>query len=67
MYMLERAGIDSAKVSNFWRRMALEQPDSVVRGWSHPTTAERFVNLDNTYKEIVRKREAGQPMMPTRK
>ena len=67
MYMLERAGIDGAKASNYWRKLAMEHPDTVFRSWSHPTSPERFVNFDNAYKEIVRKRESGEPMVPTRK
>lgn len=67
MYMLERAGIDAEEASNFWRRIAVENPAAVVIAGTHPTSAERFVNLDEAYREIVRKRESGEPMVPTRR
>lgn len=67
MYMLERAGIDAAAVPNLWRRIAAENPDAVVIAGTHPTSAERFVNLDEAYQEILRKRESGAPMVPDRK
>ena len=67
MYMLERAGIDAVEVPDFWRRIGVENPDAVVIAHTHPTTAERFVNLDEAYREIVAKRESGAPMVPTRK
>ena len=67
MYMLERAGVDASEASGLWRRMALEHPDSVIFAGTHPTTAERFVNLGNAYEEIAAKRRAGHPLLPTRK
>lgn len=67
LYMLERAGVDSSEASDFWRRMAMENPDSVIFARSHPTSAERFVNLTETHREIVGKRESGASIFPTRR
>ena len=67
LYMLERAGIDSTEASDFWRRMAMENPQSVVFARSHPTSAERFVNLTQAHREIVAKKESGAAMLPTRR
>lgn len=67
LYLLENAGIRTEDSANFWRRMALEHQDSIVYSASHPTTAERFVNLRNTTAEIRAKQEAGEPLTPTRR
>ena len=67
MYMLERAGIDAVEASNFWRRIAVESPEAVVVAGTHPTSAERFVNLDAAYEEIRQKRAAGEPIEPERR
>lgn len=67
LYLLENAGIRTEDAANFWRRMALEHQDSIVYGASHPSTAERFVNLRNTTAEIRAKQEAGEPLIPTRR
>lgn len=67
MYMLERAGIDATEAASLWRRMALEHPDSVIFAGTHPTTAERFVNLENAHKEIIAKRQAGRSLLPSTK
>ena len=67
IYFLERAGIESSEAADFWRRMALENSRSVVYGRSHPTSPERFVNLNAASEEIREKRKAGQPLLPNRK
>lgn len=67
MYMLERAGIDATEAASLWRRMAVEHPDSVIFAGTHPTTSERFVNLENAHKEIISKRQADRPLLPSRK
>lgn len=66
LYMLERAGIDSSQAANFWRRMAVEHSSS-VRVRTHPTTAERFVNMETTHREIRAKQRAGVELLPNRR
>ena len=69
MYMMERADIDSRESANLWRRMAAENRTPGIFNFvrTHPTTAERFTNLDATYKEIQEKRRSGQPLNPNRR
>lgn len=55
LYMLALSGRELERVPNFWRRMAVENPKSVKFAGSHPTTAERFVRLDQWRAEIDRK------------
>ena len=66
VYMMERSGIDSSEVSDLWRKMAIENVASITFGRSHPTTAERFVNLDAYSKEVRQKRLAGEALLPKR-
>jgi hypothetical protein len=48
--------------ANFWRRMAQEHPSSISFATTHPTTAERFVRLDQAQREIAGKMAAGEPL-----
>lgn len=67
LYMLERAGIDGGQAAAFWRRMAVEHSPSIRFARTHPTTAERFVNIETTYREIRAKQRAGLPLLPNRR
>ena len=64
LYIMARAGRHFASAPNLWRRMAQESPGSIKYASSHPTSAERFVRLEQTVAEIQRKLEAGEPLMP---
>jgi beta-barrel assembly-enhancing protease len=64
MYLLARAGRPTAKVPNFWRRMAQGQPGSIRYASSHPTTAERFVRLEQVAGEIEQKVARGEDLRP---
>ena len=69
MYLLARAGVETAQVPRFWRRMAVESPGGIQNDHlaTHPSTPERFVLLDEAREEIAAKREAGLPLLPNRK
>jgi beta-barrel assembly-enhancing protease len=67
MYILARSGRPIDLAANFWRRMAQESPGSIKYASSHPTTAERFVRLEQAAEEIRRKQEAGEALLPTQK
>lgn len=67
LYMLERAGVDSSQAATFWRRMAVEQSASIRFARTHPTTAERFVNLETTHREIRAKQRTGVALLPNRR
>ncbi len=67
LYMLERASIDASESSNLWRRMAIENSAAIRYGATHPTTAERFINLNAVHQEIRDKRAVGLPLDPNRR
>jgi beta-barrel assembly-enhancing protease len=67
LYLLARAGLPLSTAPAFWRRMAQESPGSIRFASTHPTTAERFVRLEQATAEIAQKRAAGQALTPTMK
>ena len=69
MYYLANAGIDTTHVAGFWRRMAIEHPSGIKEnhGASHPSTAERWVNLGAAHNEIQSKILNELPLLPERK
>lgn len=64
LYLLARAGIPANGALQFWRRMAVEDPDMIQFAASHPTAPRRFVALEAGLAEIEAKRQAGQPLEP---
>jgi hypothetical protein len=46
--------------------MAIEHPESIEDGYlaTHPSTAERYVALDNGVREIRAKQDAGEALLP---
>ena len=64
MYYLARAGYTIDGVEEFWRKMAVENPEAIYVKSSHPTSASRFVAIAATAKEIEAKRAAGEPLTP---
>ncbi|HBD12210.1 MAG TPA: hypothetical protein DCZ13_08690 [Porticoccaceae bacterium] len=69
MYYLARSSIDTANVRSFWRRMAVEHPGGIREHYqsTHPSTAERWANLQAAHEEIVTKLETGAALLPERK
>ena len=66
LYLLANAGIDTEQAAKFWRRIAVESAGSILYARSHPTSAERFLNLSNAAAEITSKQVSGEPLLPTR-
>ena len=68
MYLLARAGVETAEVARFWRRMAVEHTGGIENDHrsTHPSTPERFVRLDAAHAEIEAKQAAGEPLLPNR-
>ena len=66
LYIMERAGHTLEGSANFWRRMAAEHPSSIRNNHSasHPASAQRFVAIEETIKEITLKRDQGLAMSP---
>ena len=68
MYILARSGYDLDSAVNFWRRFAVEVPNSIYStGGTHPSTAERYVRMESTIKEIKEKINKGEKLIPTYK
>lgn len=68
MYFLERAGIDGKNVANFWRKMVAENAGSIQANYnsSHPSSAERYGNIEQAYLEVMEKRRKGESLLPNR-
>ena len=64
MYLLARAGRSTVRAANLWRRMAQENPGSIKYASTHPTTAERFVRLEQASREIEQKIARGEELRP---
>lgn len=69
LYLVARAGGNTAAAAPFWRKMAAENgmdmvklPFGVIR--THPDSPERFVALDEARKEIDVKKRKGEDLMP---
>ena len=67
LYLMARADYDETKAPNLWRRMAVQNPDSIQHRTTHPTTPERFVALEKTVAQIEQKRTARLPLDPEMK
>jgi beta-barrel assembly-enhancing protease len=64
IYALALAGSATASAPNFWRRMAVADPKQIGFASSHPTSAERFVRLEQVISEVERKLASHQPLQP---
>lgn len=65
LYILARAGFDISQSPYFWRRMAsTTDAKNVSLGTSHPSSAQRFVQMEATIAEIQQKIKSGAPLMP---
>ncbi len=69
LYYVARSGYDMSEAPAFWRRMGAEHPGSIKGSYNatHPSTSERFVQLEQTVKEILAKQESGEPLAPNMK
>lgn len=67
LYIMARAGYDTSRAANVWRRMSAEDDiSSLYDGESHPSNPERFIALTKTHAEIMQKRAKGQPLLPNK-
>lgn len=64
MYFMERGGFDSQGAPMFWRRMGASFPYAISHATTHPTSASRYVFLEECAKEIAGKKDAGEPLKP---
>jgi hypothetical protein len=64
LYVMALSGFDITNAPDFWRRMAGVRPDDIEKGYTHPTTAERFVALEAVVAEIRKKQAEGVILRP---
>jgi predicted Zn-dependent protease len=60
--IMAAAGRNPEAAARLWRRMGQESPGSIKMATTHPTTAERFVRLDQYQREIASRLAVGQPL-----
>lgn len=66
MYYVARAGYDISRVEQVWRKMGDADPKSITFAGTHPTSAERFLVLAKTRKEILSKKKSRQALLPNK-
>lgn len=68
MYYLARAGVDTRDIGLVWRRLAAESLDDIKNSdpSTHPTLLQRSLQLHAAHREIERKRQSGQALLPNR-
>jgi predicted Zn-dependent protease len=64
MYITERAGFDTSKAHEFWRKMTVAAPDGAFTTTSHPANPNRAVMLQKSRDEILTKKKASTPLTP---
>lgn len=64
IYALGLADLPISSAPRFWRRMAVANPEAIAFAHSHPTTAERFVRLEQTIHEVDKKIALKLPLRP---
>lgn len=67
MYYLARAGYPTDGVEDFWRKMAVEEPNAIFIKSSHPATPDRFLAIAAAAEEIDGKRLKGEALTPNQK
>jgi len=64
-YFAARAGYDVSNAAGLWRRMAASNPEAIhLAGTTHPSTAKRFLALEEASAEIKQRQEAGEDLIP---
>jgi len=68
LYLVARAGFDTSRAPEFWRKMAVANPAAIQGSYfaTHPSTPERAAALQETLNEIRSKQSKGEPLIPTR-
>lgn len=64
LYFMALADYDIKDAAQFWRRMAIQNPQAIQLRTSHPTTPERFVGIEKAVDEITNKKGQGLPLSP---
>lgn len=65
LYVLALSGFDITHAPDFWRHVATLRPGDIAEGYSHPSTAQRFIAMDAAVAEIQRKQARGEILRPS--
>lgn len=63
-YYVARAGYDLAGTEEIWRAIGQSSPDSIRLATTHPSTPERFVQMQKVAAEIAAKQRHHLPLVP---
>lgn len=64
LYYMARAGYELQGVEDFWRRLGVKNPKSIVRAKTHPVTPGRLLSIRSAAEEIATKQQAGEKLVP---
>ena len=65
VYHAARAGYDVGPAASFWRRLGAEHPKAIhLLGSTHPSTAKRFLAVEQAVEEFQMKKAKGLPLVP---
>lgn len=64
IYFMAHSGYSIKEAPNFWRRMAIEHPNSIQIRTTHPTSPERFVALEKSIEEVNLKQQQQLALLP---
>ncbi len=64
LYYMARAGYKLDGVEDFWRRLGVTYPKSIVREKTHPVTPMRLLAIRLAVAEVEAKRAAGTALLP---
>ena len=63
-YYAARAGYDITGAEEVWQRLSLEDPTSMRKATTHPTTPVRYLQMRKVIAEIAEKKAKNLPLMP---
>ncbi|MBI3702633.1 MAG: M48 family metalloprotease [Rhizobiales bacterium] len=66
-YYATRAGYDLAGAEEIWAAMGMEDPNSIRKTTTHPTSPVRFLQMRKVAEEIADKKRRNQPLVPEMK
>jgi hypothetical protein len=64
LYYMARAGFDLDGVEDFWRRLGVKNPKSIVRAKTHPVTPGRLLSIRAAAEEIAFKQQTNDALTP---
>jgi len=64
LYILARARYPIKGAADVWRLMATVNPKSISFSGSHPTSPQRYLNMEQYIREITAKLAANAPLVP---